>query len=1075
MKISIQLLFAGGAVVSTTHGAHDQQHQDGNYKVVDDMVLIANKDNDEDRTLFNQARNLAFQPSVDDRQADVWNKIKTMEDYKGGRIFTDNNGDGPTLSNFHYILQPIWWSDQNSADPSLKMDMSNTESVMERNLNYYRDMSWNKMDVTYNILAQQQLSVSSVNPSWSDTEAAARALIESQGYIEGVDFDGIILIYYVAQNGPFSGHGGWGNVNGPFTWMSFDTDFAVTRHEIGHNFGHPHHMSNSFGYRDSRPDVPPPPYDGFDMMSGGNGYAISDFAAASKWFFNWLPDSSIVHMQPEGATDECPTCVKSGTFTLFAFDDSSKPPSSSKVMGIHIPITVMGSRVYSYWLSYRVGNDAVKGLSVHVSWFDLGGIFGATYDSMNYDAFGNTDSTADSFVVEDTCYHISPAPYVKDRDILSVDAVQPVVCVDAINSGSDVTVSVEFLNPSNPPQKQVEVVEDLSLTCSESGSSLSSTIVDGSKYNLIHVTGTGGDGEVSLSMCPTTGSSDTVATAYFFDDYPTSPIMYGAPAAYGSFKSLSSSMLDCCQPGTVISADGGTVVKITNNRNDFLHLNEIEIYDGDGENVALNGKCYSRNSGWGGDADCLNDGQKGTYPTTCNSHSSWTDPGNYDFCVLPSVVDIKSIKVYPWVDPNRLWMTDRLRDLKVEVFAQVSDLSTIADNNNEGAVSTFYGLLASYPLSFTSSDYGPKEEQLSLLTEFTCPNTGSSQPPSFSYSSDYGNTWILVPPSETSSTASGLETTVSLTCSLSECGVNQYLDSAEGTCVQCPANQFAEAGSTSIADCTTCPAGTILAHPQATGCSLNSDYDEITSATGWRIWAPDYMTDAGWKWDVEELEFFDNVDCLGSPIDPSAGTAIDSANAGGGWGPENAFGSWIWGGRANSDGVFYLGKDFGSTTQVVRCIKLYQVTASGATEVRVQAYDDQEDGWVNAWIETDIDSTLAVNVIRLEYSSVTAAPNATPTSQPTKGPTDAPVETPIVSPSASPTALSTKSPISSPSCASLTNKQVCNQTYGCVFARKKCKVAPSDTKCRTFTKKRRCKRRGCIWQKNNKLCVGKWI
>ena len=25
------------------------------------------------------------------------------------------------------------------------------------------------------------------------------------------------------------------------------------------------------------------PYDGFDMMSGGNGYDISDLAAASKW------------------------------------------------------------------------------------------------------------------------------------------------------------------------------------------------------------------------------------------------------------------------------------------------------------------------------------------------------------------------------------------------------------------------------------------------------------------------------------------------------------------------------------------------------------------------------------------------------------------------------------------------------------------------------------------------------------------------------------------------------------------------------------------------------------------------
>lgn len=87
--------------------------------------------------------------------------------------------------------------------------------------------------------------------------------------------------------------------------------------------------------------------------------------------------------------------------------------------------------------------------------------------------------------------------------------------------------------------------------------------------------------------------------------------MYESPAAYGSFKSLSSTILDCCQPGTTISADGAMVVKITNNRNDFLHLNEIEIYDADGNNVALDGKCYSRNSGYGGDPDCLNDGITG--------------------------------------------------------------------------------------------------------------------------------------------------------------------------------------------------------------------------------------------------------------------------------------------------------------------------------------------------------------------------------------------------------------------------------------------------------------------------------
>lgn len=67
-------------------------------------------------------------------------------------------------------------------------------------------------------------------------------------------------------------------------------------------------------------------------------------------------------------------------------------------MGIHIPIGVIGDRrLYSYWLSYRSGNDgdAQNGLSAHLSWFDVGGYFGASYDSMNFDAFGDTDTTTD--------------------------------------------------------------------------------------------------------------------------------------------------------------------------------------------------------------------------------------------------------------------------------------------------------------------------------------------------------------------------------------------------------------------------------------------------------------------------------------------------------------------------------------------------------------------------------------------------------------------------------------------------------------------------------------------------------
>ena len=175
--------------------------------------------------------------------------------------------------------------------------------------------------------------------------------------------------------------------------------------------------------------------------------------------------------------------------------------------------------------------------------------------------------------------------------------------------------------------------------------------------------------------------------------------MYDSPDGYGSYKSIDVSVLQCCSLGSTISVDGGKVVKITNNNSDFLHLNEIEIYDKNGVNVALKGRCFSKNTCYGGDPNCLNDGITGIFPDTCNSHSSWMDPGNYDYCVLKEPVDIASINIYPWHDPTRTWMTDRIRNLKVEIFAEYGD------KTDPGI-----GLLASYDETrFSRSSTGPQK------------------------------------------------------------------------------------------------------------------------------------------------------------------------------------------------------------------------------------------------------------------------------------------------------------------------------------------------------------------------------
>lgn len=65
--------------------------------------------------------------------------------------------------------------------------------------------------------------------------------------------------------------------------MQYRIGFAVTRHEVGHNFGHPHHET----MRSYRLGGDTTIHDGFDMMSGGNGYDISHFHVSSKWWYGW--------------------------------------------------------------------------------------------------------------------------------------------------------------------------------------------------------------------------------------------------------------------------------------------------------------------------------------------------------------------------------------------------------------------------------------------------------------------------------------------------------------------------------------------------------------------------------------------------------------------------------------------------------------------------------------------------------------------------------------------------------------------------------------------------------------------
>jgi hypothetical protein len=244
------------------------------------------------------------------------------------------------------------------------------------------------------------------------------------------------------------------------------------------------------------------------------------FTAASKFFFNWIPKEAIISMQPEGSNIVCPSCLASiSGFVLKPFDRNDIAPSSTNVMGIHIPVLGVGTTsAYSYWLSYRSNfTESRAGLSIHVSRFNLGGLYGTQFDSLNFDAFGDSTTTKDSFVLPNSCYVIQPPGLLMDIDSSSAEQVKPVVCVDDINIGNSITVSVSFLSKNSAPAP-IQVNDLGKLECRVGGSSFGDQSFDVSdgQVRLIEYIGSGVDGNVTFSFCQNTGSAVNVK-AFFYD------------------------------------------------------------------------------------------------------------------------------------------------------------------------------------------------------------------------------------------------------------------------------------------------------------------------------------------------------------------------------------------------------------------------------------------------------------------------------------------------------------------------------------------------------------------------------
>lgn len=136
----------------------------------------------------------------DYRQAEVWNMIGTMDSFKtndhiynryvnskqtiSSRFFfhfrhfmyclihlihhavqnSSQSAGKPLLSSFHYLVVPTYWSHQNQNNTALIMKETKIQNIMDQTVQYYSDMSWGKMSLTYKVSIEMIACILSMYP-----------------------------------------------------------------------------------------------------------------------------------------------------------------------------------------------------------------------------------------------------------------------------------------------------------------------------------------------------------------------------------------------------------------------------------------------------------------------------------------------------------------------------------------------------------------------------------------------------------------------------------------------------------------------------------------------------------------------------------------------------------------------------------------------------------------------------------------------------------------------------------------------------------------------------------------------